>query len=336
VASSCAPATRSPPRSSASSATTARAEAISSADEQRVDVCVVGSFNADVVVRVPRRPGRGETVIGSSCDTYLGGKGFNQAVAAARAGATTSMVGALGDDGHGRQFARMLDLEHIDSSGVQFVAGTGTGIAFPVVEETGENSVIIVPQANHALTAADIDRLDSVIECSAVVLLQLELPVDVVVAAATVARRAGATVVLNPAPAIAALERFVGLVDIVVPNESELGVLSAEADVSIAAAKLSRTTGARCVVVTLGGRGVFAWTGDGELSIPGHRVEAIDTTGAGDAFCGALAARLAAGAAVGDAVRYANAAGALATTRAGAAPSMPSRDAVEALLAVIP
>jgi ribokinase len=305
------------------------------ADGQRVDVCVVGSFMADVVVRAPRRPERGETVIGSSCDTYLGGKGFNQAVAAARAGATTSMVGALGDDDHGREFVRMLELEHIDASGVQVIAGTGTGIAFPVVEETGENSIIIVPQANHVLTVADIDRLASVIGRAAVVLLQLELPVDVVVAAAGVARRAGATVVLNPAPAIAAPERFAGLVDIVVPNESELALLSADGDtdVSIGAARLSATTGAHSIVVTLGERGVFAWTGNGELSIPGHRVHTIDTVGAGDAFCGVLAARLAVGAAFDDAVRYANSAGALATTRAGAEPSMPSRQAVESLLA---
>jgi ribokinase len=305
------------------------------ADGQRVDVCVVGSFMADVVVRAPRRPERGETVIGSSCDTYLGGKGFNQAVAAARAGATTSMVGALGDDDHGREFVRMLEFEHIDASGVQVIAGTGTGIAFPVVEETGENSIIIVPQANHVLTVADIDRLAGVIGRAAVVLLQLELPVDVVVAAAGVARRAGATVVLNPAPAIAAPERFAGLVDIVVPNESELALLSADGDtdVSIGAARLSAATGAHSIVVTLGERGVFAWTGNGELSIPGHRVHTIDTVGAGDAFCGVLAARLAVGAAFDDAVRYANSAGALATTRAGAEPSMPSRQAVESLLA---
>ena len=305
------------------------------ADGPRVDVCVVGSFMADVVVRAPRRPGRGETVIGSSCDSYLGGKGFNQAVAAARAGATTSMVGALGDDDHGGEFVRMLDREHIDVSGVQRIAGTGTGIAVIVVEETGENSIIIVPQANHALTVADIDRLASVIGRAAVVLLQLELPADVVVAAARAARAAGATVVLNPAPAIAAPERFAGLVDIVVPNESELALLSADgaSDVPAAAAELSAATGAHSIVVTLGERGVYAWTGHGELSIPGHRVDTIDTTGAGDAFCGVFAARLAVGTPFDDAVRYANSAGALATTRAGAEPSMPSRAAVESLLA---
>ena len=245
------------------------------------------------------------------------------------------MVGAVGDDDHGREFLRMLEQERIDASGVQLIADTRTGIAFLVVEETGENSIIVVPRANHALMVSDIDRLGGVIGRAAVVLLQLELPADVVVAAATAARAAGATVVLNPAPAITAPERFAGVVDVVVPNESELALLSAdgETELSIAAAELSTATGARCIVVTLGERGVYAWTRDGELSIPGHRVDTIDTVGAGDAFCGVLAARLAMGDHFDDAVRYANSAGALATTRAGAEPSMPSREAVESLLA---
>ncbi len=304
-------------------------------DGPPTDVCVIGSFMADVVVRASRRPERGETIIGTSCDTFLGGKGFNQAVAAARAGARTSMVGALGDDDHGQQFADMLGVEQIDSSGVRLVAGVGTGIAFPVVEDSGDNSIIVVPQANHALTVDDVARLDHVIGRAAVTLLQLELPLDVVVAAAAAARRAGATVVLNPAPAVADPDRFAGLVDIVVPNETELALLSGAevTDVPGAAARLSAVTGAHTIVVTLGERGAYVWTRDGEFSRPGHEVDTIDTVGAGDAFCGGLAARLAAGAPLDEAVRYANSAGALATTRAGAGPAMPSREAVETLLA---
>jgi ribokinase len=304
-------------------------------DGSAVDVCVVGSFMADMVVRAPRRPERGETVIGSSCDMFLGGKGFNQAIAAARAGARTSMVGALGDDDHGEQFTRMLGVENIDASGVRLVAGVGTGIAFPVVEDSGDNSIIIVPQANHMLTVDDVAGLDHLLGRTAVTLLQLELPPDVVIAAAAAARRAGSTVVLNPAPAVAEPERFAGLVDIVVPNETELALLSGAGltDVPAAAARLSAVTGASTVVVTLGERGAYVWTRDGEFARPGHVVDTIDTVGAGDAFCGGLAARLAAGAGLDDAVRYANSAGALATTRAGAGPAMPSRDAVESLLA---
>ena len=300
----------------------------------RLDVCVVGSFMADVVVRAPRRPERGETVIGSSCETFLGGKGFNQAIAAARAGAVTAMVGAIGDDDHGQQFLHMLDVEHIDATGVRLIAGAGTGVAFPVVEETGENSIIIVPRANHRLTVEDLDGSGDLIGRATVTLIQLELPVDVAVAAAASGRRSNSTVMLNPAPAITEPVSFAGLVDIVVPNESELALLTggAATGVPAAAARLSALTGAHTIVVTLGERGVYVWTGDGDFSVPGHRVDAIDSVGAGDAFCGVLAARLAGGADLQEAVRHANAAGALSATRAGAEPSMPSRQAVELLL----
>jgi ribokinase len=304
-------------------------------DGPSLDVCVVGSFMVDVVVRAPRRPDRGETVIGSSCETFLGGKGFNQAVAAARAGARTAMVGALGDDDHGERFAAMLGGEGIDSSGVRVVTGVGTGIAFPVVEDGGDNSIIVVPQANHLLTVDDIARLDRVFGRAVVVLVQLELPLEVVVAAAAAARRAGAMVVLNPAPAVADPARFAGLVDIVVPNETELALLNGAevTDLTAAAARLSAVTGAHTIVITLGARGAYAWSREGGFTRPGHAVDTIDTVGAGDAFCGGFAARLAAGATLDDAVGYANSAGALATTRAGAGPAMPDRAAVETLLA---
>jgi ribokinase len=304
-------------------------------DGSSLDVCVVGSFMVDMVVRAPRRPDRGETVIGWSCDTFLGGKGFNQAIAAARADARTSMVGALGDDVHGQQFLGMLDAEHIDTAGIRVAGDVGTGIAFPVVEDSGENSIIVVPQANDRLTVNDINRLGGLIGRATVTLLQLELPADVIVAAAQVARRGGSTVVLNPAPAVVDPQRFAGLVDIIVPNESELALLSepGATEMPAAAARLSAVTGAHTIVVTLGERGAYVWSRDGEFARPGHEVNTIDTVGAGDAFCGGLAARLAAGAPLDEAVRYANSAGALSTTRAGAGPSMPSREAVEALLA---
>jgi ribokinase len=311
-----------------------RMDEASNVDGPRLDVCVVGSFMADVVVRAPRLPQRGETVIGSSCETFLGGKGFNQAIAAARAGAVTAMAGALGDDDHGQQFLRTLAAEGIDATGVHVIPDAGTGIAFPVVEDSGENAIIVVPRANHQLTTEHVDRLSGVLGRATVVLMQLELPVDVVVAAAASARRSGATVMLNPAPAIADAQRFGGLVDVLVPNESELRLLAGDGAVDMpkAAARLSAVTGAHSVVVTLGEQGVYVWTAGGDFSVPGHRVDAVDTVGAGDAFCGVLAARLAGGADFHEAVRHANAAGALSTTRAGAEPSMPSREAVELLL----
>ena len=300
----------------------------------RHDVCVVGSFMADLVVRAPRRPHSGETIIGSSCDTYLGGKGFNQAIAAARAGARTAMVGALGDDEFGHQFEDLLAQEGIDASGVLRVTEIGTGIAFPVVENSGENSIIVVPRANHALTVADVDRVWAAIGSARVVLLQLEIPPDVVVAAAAAAHRAGATVGLNPAPAVVDATRFAGLVDIVVPNASELASLSGvDGDDPRAGAELlASATGAGAIVVTLGSRGAMVWTADGVTSVPSHAVATIDTVGAGDAFSGVLAAELASGTSLTDAVRRANAAGAIATTRAGSAPSMPTRGDVDRLM----
>jgi len=304
------------------------------------DVCVVGSFMMDLVVRATRRPHAGETVIGSSFETFLGGKGFNQAVAAARSGASTAMVGTLGADDFGAQFRACLDREGIDASGVRATSEIGTGVGLPLVEDGGENSIVVVPRANHDLTPLGLRDMASVIEQSAIVLLQLELPVDVVVEAARIARRAGCTVVLNPAPAVSLLDAFSGLFDYVVPNMSEASQLTGVACDGEGAARAARAiladTGARGVVLTLGSQGALV-ASDGTIDLlDGHTVECIDTVGAGDAFCGAVAARLASGADLASAVAYGNAAGALAVTTAGAEPSMPRRDDVERLLRLVP
>ncbi|MET0909968.1 MAG: ribokinase [Ilumatobacteraceae bacterium] len=297
------------------------------------DVCVVGSLNVDLVVRVARHPAVGETVIGSTFETFLGGKGFNQAVAAARAGGRTAMLGAVGADGHGDDLLAALGADGIDAAGVRRVAG-GTGTAFPVVDDEGRNTVIVVPRANHAVEVADVERLAGVIGGARVVLVQLELPTAVVVAAATAARRGGALVVLNPAPVVGDAARFAGIVDVVVPNESELALLTGTdgSDPVAAASLLAARTGADAVVVTLGGQGALVWTPAAVTTVEAHAVAVVDTVGAGDAFCGMLATRLAGGASLVDAVRHANAAGALATTRAGAGPSMPTIAEVEQLL----
>jgi ribokinase len=302
-------------------------------DGIRSEVCVVGSLNVDLVVRVARLPSVGETVMGASCDTFLGGKGYNQAVAAARAGARTAIVGAVGDDDHGDDVLAALAVDGIDAAGLRRVAG-GTGLAFPVVDDAGRNTVIVVPRANHAVAVADVERLSGLVGGARVVLLQLELPDLVVVAAARTARRGGALVVLNPAPVVGDAARFAGLVDVVVPNESELALLTSTdgSDPAVAAGRLAAATGATAVVVTLGERGALLWTPSAVTAVAPHPVAAVDTVGAGDAFCGVLAARLAGGAELLDAVRHANAAGALATTRPGAGPSMPTRAAVDQLV----
>lgn len=303
------------------------------------DVCVVGSFMMDLVVRAPRRPGPGETLVGSSFEMFLGGKGFNQAVASARSGAATAMVGMVGDDDFGRRFAVALGRDGIDASRVLTTGAHGTGVAAPLVEDSGENSIVIVPRANHAMTAAEVRRAEDLIAGSRVLLLQLELPEPVVVEAARIGREAGVTVVLNPAPAVDTLSAFAGLIDYVVPNEAEAthltGIACDAEEMPRLAKTLEEQTGGAGVVLTLGSRGVIVFGGDTVELIDAHDQPCVDTVGAGDAFCGAMAASLARGAALIEAVRYGNAAGALAITKHGAEPSMPRREDIARLLRTV-
>lgn len=304
------------------------------------DVCVVGSFMMDLVVRAPRRPNPGETLFGHGFEQFRGGKGFNQAVAAARAGARTAMVGRLGDDAWGADFRAALAREGIDDAHVATDAQVGTGVGMPLVEDDGANSIVVVPRANLEVQPADLSGAD-VIARSKVVLLQLELQLPTVVAAARAAHAAGATVILNPAPAQRDLSAFTGLVDIVVPNQAEATLLTGidcdgpDLEPAVAAAQALRgSTGARSVVLTLGAGGALVVDGDADpLHLPTHAVDCVDTVGAGDAFCGAFAAALASRQSLLEAARRGVAAGALAVTRAGAEPSMPTAAEVDDLLA---
>jgi len=301
-----------------------------------VTVCVLGSFMMDLSVRVQRRPRPGETVVGTAFDMYLGGKGFNQAIAARRSGAETAMIGRLGGDDFGRRFLDRLASEGIDGRQVGVDRDAGTGVGVPLVEAGGENSIVVVPRANARMTVADVDAAAAAIAGSRVLLLQLELPVPVVVAAARHGRGAGCTVVLNPAPAVVDVERFAGLVDVLVPNEVEaLRLAGGGTDVVAAADELRRRTGAM-VAVTAGGDGAFVLDGTGHAHLAAHDVVPVDTVGAGDAFCGALGARLAAGDDLAAAAAYANACAALSVTRAGAEPSIPTRSEVDAFLGGTP
>ena len=278
-------------------------------------VVVVGSFMMDLVARTPRLPRPGETVIGESFAQFLGGKGFNQAIAAARSGGSVAMVGRVGDDDFGRAFLSSLDAAGIDRAGVSVDPTVGTGVGLPVVDSvSGQNAIVVIPRANHSLTALPAEVFDG----ASVVLLQWELPPSVTVAAARLARDAGATVVLNPAPAVGSLADYAGLIDVLVPNESEAAALGAVEGVDL--------------VLTLGERGAKVVTSSGSTSLDAHAVECVDTVGAGDAFCGAMCAALAEGATLVEAARMGNAAGALAVTKHGAEPSMPHRADIEALL----
>lgn len=280
------------------------------------DVCVVGSANLDLVATVQRLPGPGETVSGSSYAEYPGGKGLNQAVAAARAGARVAFVGAVGDDAAGGVLLAVMTADGITADGLTRVSAP-TGRALIGVSATGENSIIVVPGANATVTGDGVPT-------AKVVLAQLEVPLPAVERALRVARATGATTVLNPAPAQPLTESLLQLCDVVVPNEHEVELLGGAAHLL--------GLGARAVIVTRGGDGADLHTADGVVHLPAFAVTPIDTTAAGDSFCGALCARLAAGDALPAAMRFAAAAGALCTTKAGAVPSIPHRAAIEQLL----
>jgi ribokinase len=305
------------------------------------DVCVLGSFMKDLVASAERRPLPGETLHGTGFAEFLGGKGVNQAIAAARMGARTAIVGTVGDDRYGEEFLELLTSDGVETGWVVRHPELGTGVGLPLVLPDGNNSIIIVSRANAAITPADVEAAAEVLTASAVLSVQLELPVAASRAALRLATEAGAITILTPAPVGPVDPSLAAFVDILVPNEVEAAALTGldcddESQLSAIAQRLSDQWDLRGCVITLGSRGAFVLDRSGssstEIRVEAHQVETIDTVGAGDAFCGSLAASLAAGALLPDAVRLANAAGALSTTVSGAAASAPDRSAALALL----
>jgi ribokinase len=305
-----------------------------------VSVTVVGSLNEDVLVAVERLPGRGETVIGRNTERAPGGKGANQAAAAGRLGAGVHMVGRVGQDAAGDRQLAALAASRVNVSRVHRTAGVPTGSAtIPVEERSGENLIVVVPGANAELRPEDAD-VESVHRAT-VLLLQLEVPLETVSAAA---RAATGTVVLNPAPPRPLPTELLEHVDVLVPNEHELAQLAGAGAGQRSPAELvdlARSVAAGSVIVTLGARGALVVPPDGPgnggalLQAP-PPVTAVDTTGAGDCFCGALAQALARGDDLPGAVRYAVTAAALSTTASGARGALPDDDAVRALLLRVP
>ncbi len=302
-----------------------------------MSLTVVGSLNEDVLVAVGRLPGRGETVVGRDAVLAPGGKGANQAAAAGRlSDGGVAMVGRVGDDPAGERQLAALARVGVDTAHVRRTPGTPTGSAtIPVEDGSGENLIVVVPGANAALTPADVDV--PAVRRAAVVLLQLEVPVATVAAAAGAA---SGTVVLTPAPPQRLPAELLRRVAVLVPNEHELvqltGAGAGERSPAELAA-LARTLGVPAVVVTLGARGALLVPGDGPARLQAPpAVEAVDTTGAGDCFTGALGAALARGAAPADAVREAVAAAALSTTGPGARGALPDAAAVRDLLPRVP
>jgi ribokinase len=300
-------------------------------------VTVVGSLNMDLVARAPRIPQPGETIIGGDFHTVPGGKGANQAVAAARLGAQVSMVGRVGHDAFSNPLLDNLAAAGVDHAFVIPDPEAATGVALIVVDDAGQNSIVVASGANMCLSPADVDAAELTIAAAAVLLLQLESPLETVTRAAELARLRGVTVVLNPAPARSLPAALLSLVDVLIPNESETALLTgmsvnnqAEAE---EAAKVLLESGVGGVILTLGGRGaLLARDGTAEL-FPAFAVTPVDTTAAGDAFAAGFAVALAEGESLAEAVRWGNAAGALATTKLGAQPSLPTRQDLEVLLA---
>ena len=298
-------------------------------------ILVIGSTNTDMVVEVPALPAAGETVLGGRFRMTPGGKGANQAVAAARAGGAVTFITAVGDDAFGTESRERFAREGIDTRHLAVRAGTPSGVALILVDAQGENSIAVAPGANALLEPDDLAAARAVFAQAPTVLMQLEIPLHTVQWAAAEAAARGATVLLNPAPmpAHGLPDVLLEYVDILTPNEGELYALAHGAGSLEEAAAMVLARGPKSVVVTRGKAGATAFTADGALELPALPVHAVDTVGAGDCFSACLAVALAEGRPLPAALRFALVAAAISTTRPGAQASMPMRAEIDAALA---
>ncbi|MEZ2225242.1 MAG: ribokinase [Microcoleus sp.] len=304
-----------------------------------MSIIVFGSINLDLVAKTPRLPVPGETIIGSNFLTAGGGKGANQAVAAARLGVSTHMIGRVGNDNFGEELLTNLQSFGLNIDNISIDKNSHSGVAIIAVDDGGQNNIIVIPGANNHLGDADIERLQKLLPGATSLLLQLEIPLEVVHRAALIACEAGVRVILDPAPARSDLPlELYPLIDTIAPNEVEasqlVGFAVHDTETAIKAAKKLQERGVKNAIVKLGDRGVVAVTADRTLFVPAFAVEAIDTVGAGDAFNGGLAAALDAGLSLEEAVVWGAAAGALCVTKMGAQVAMCDRATFDAFLDV--
>jgi len=299
-------------------------------------ILVIGSSNMDIVVRVPRIPKPGETILGGDSISVSGGKGANQAVGAGRAGGDATFITRVGDDMFGKRAVASLRQSGIRTNRVIRDSQHPTGVALIFVADDGQNAIAVAAGANGHLSVSDVEQAAPAFSKADMLLIQLEIPLKTVMAAVKLAAQHGVPVMLNPAPAQPLADSLLECVSILTPNESEIelltGIQVTNARTAALAADKLRSRGPRTVVVTMGARGAFLADAKGVMRVPGFRVKAVDTTAAGDVFNGALAVALAEGCSTRRAVRFANAAAALSVTRVGAQHSAPTRTEIDRFL----
>lgn len=299
-------------------------------------ILVIGSFMTDLVVQTERPPKNGETIIGTAFNQFTGGKGANQAVAAARLGSDVSMIGKVGSDAFGAEHITALETEKINTNNIYRDPKTKTGVGSITLDAQGNNRIIVVPGANMELTIAELEQCEELISKSDIIILQLEIPLPVVYRSIELSKKYGKQVLFNPAPAQTIDEKFNSLIDWVIPNETEAELLTGievtDDEAALRAAGALRTKGFKNVIITLGDRGVLVKTKEITLFKDAYKVVAQDTTAAGDSFIGGFACGLASEVSVETAVSWAVATSAITVSRLGAQPSLPNYDEVMSLI----
>ncbi len=301
-----------------------------------MSIVVVGSSNTDMIIKMPRIPKPGETILGGKFNTAAGGKGANQAVAAARAGGDVTLVARVGNDMFGTQAKEGFKKDKINVDHVLTDTEEPSGVALIFVDDKGENSIAVASGANAQLSVKDVENAQDAILSADVLLMQLETPIETIRTAAGIAQDRGVKIILNPAPAQLLDNELLSMLDILTPNETEAELLTGikvnDIESAKKAGKILLDKGLNIVIITLGSQGALLVTDEETELISGFKVDAMDTTAAGDTFNGALAVGLAEVKELKDAIRFANAAAAISVTKIGAQPSVPSRNVIEKML----